>query len=450
MEIGQFQAALFARGSEAGFTEMEIYYAGGRSLSVSVMKGEIESYTMVDSAGLSFRGLIGGQMGYASTEQIAEDSIPYLLEEAASNAEVLENTDTDELFAGSERYAEAGTYTPGIMDIPGGKLIEAALEMERIALTADPRVSMVRRSYVSVSEGEVMIANTKGLNCRRQYSSAAASIYVLAKTSPEAEDTVTGGWHDQSLRSFEEIDIRAVAERGVREAVSKLAAETVSSGYYPVILRHDAATNLLATFASVFSGESVEKGFSRLKGKIGEQIAGANITLADDPLMPGVPAAKAFDAEGVATARHELIKDGKLQTFLHNRATARKAGTAGTANAARGGYKGKLGVSYHNLYIEPGSAALDELIASTGKGLMIVELQGLHSGTETTSGNFSLAAIGYWIENGAIVRPVNQITVSGNFFELLNNVETVGNDPRFLGSCTSPSLKIGSLSVSGS
>ncbi|AHV98141.1 TldD/PmbA family protein [Paenibacillus sabinae] len=449
MNIGEFQEALFAKGREAGFAEMEIYYANGRSVSVSVLKGEIDEYKNAQTGGLSFRGLIGGKMGYSSTERLDQESIDYLLEEARSNAEVLENEEPEELFAGSERYHSVNTYSPPLIGTVPDQLIEAALSMERIALDADPRIDMVRRSATSVSESEVLIVNTKGLNCHRQHSSASASIYVLAKESKDAKETVTGGWFDFSLRSFDDIDVEAVALTGVREAVSKLGANTVPSDNYPVILRNDAATSLLSSFASVFSAESVDKGFSRLKGKLGEQVAGGNISIIDDPLMENAPTSKAFDAEGSATARHELVKDGRLLTFLHNRKTARKAGAANTANAAKGGYKGMVEVSHHNLYIAPGTDSLDEIIRGTDRGILIVELQGLHAGTNATSGSFSLAAIGYLIEHGEIVRPVNQITVSGNFFELLNGIETVGDDPRFIGSCTSPTLKVSSLSVSG-
>ncbi len=222
------------------------------------------------------------------------------------------------------------------------------------------------------------------------------------------------------------------------------------SGMVPVILREDAASSLLAAHASIFSAEQVEKGFSSLVGKLGETIAGSNITLVDDPLMERVPGTTIFDAEGVAASRNVLIEQGKLNTFLHNRKTATKAGTITTGNAARGGYKGKLGVSHHNLYIEPGTRSLEQLIADIDYGVLITELHGLHAGTNPTSGNFSLSCIGYLIENGVIARPVNQITVSGNFHELLNDVVELGNDARFTGSCTSPSLRVRELSISGS
>lgn len=446
MNITEFQEMLFRQGQEYGYTDMEIYYSGSRAISTAIRKGEVDTYRIAETNGLSFRGTIGGKLGYAFTEKIAADSIPFLLEEAEGNAAVLELEDEAELFAGSAEYPQLQTYSAGLMQTDPERLIQAAQQVERLVLEKDDRITMVRQSAASVREHELLIANTKGLYCHQQDSIGSVSVYLLAG---EEQETVSGGWFDYSLTDFSDIRLEEIAVRAVNETVSKLGASSVASDNYPVILREDAASNLLQTHASIFSAENVEKGFSSLVGKLGQRIAGSNITLIDDPLLPGVPGASIFDAEGVAARRNELIREGTLMIFLHNRKTASKAGLETTGNASKGGYKGKIGVSYHNLYLVPGTRSLDELIASTERGILITELQGLHAGTNPTSGNFSLACLGYLIENGKISRPVNQITVSGNFYDLIGEVEEVGNDLRFTGSCTSPSLKIRSLSISG-
>ncbi|MEW4370354.1 TldD/PmbA family protein [Paenibacillus kandeliae] len=447
MNITDFQQHLFDQGKVYGYTEMEVYYSASRSTAAVVRKGEVDSYRVAETQGLSFRGLINGQMGYASTEKIAADSIPFLLDEAAGNAGILEIADDSDLFAGSVSYPQLNTYSESIIQTSPETLIAAATRLEQLVLDRDERITMVRQSSASVREHELLIANSKGLHCHQRDSVGSVSVYVLAGADSE---TVSGGWFDYDLRDFDDISIEDVAAKAVHEVVSKLGATPVPSDNYPVILREDAASALLSAHTSAFSAEQVEKGFSSLVGKLEQSIAGSNITLIDDPLMEHVPGTTMFDAEGVAASPHTLIQNGVLKTFLHNRKTAAKAGLSTTANASKGGYKGKLGISYHNLYLQPGTRNLDELIASIDKGVLITELQGMHAGTDPTSGNFSLACLGYLIENGTIARPVNQITVSGNFYELLNDVEELGSDLRFTGSCTSPSLKIGSLSISGS
>lgn len=446
MDVAQFQQRLFAKGRETGCSNMEIYYEQVRSTTVRVSKGEIDAYTIKESGGLSFRGEFDGKMGYAYSEQIDERAIDYLIREARNNAEVMESKENDELFAGSPSYPELSTYSERLAHVAPQTLIDAAFEMESVAAKADTRIAMVRSSTVTISESEVLIANTQGLDCRAKYSSAVGSLSVVAR---EAGDTTTGEWYDFSLQDFDEINFADIARRAAGEAVSKLNADTIASDNYPVIFRHDAASTLLNAYTSIFSAEAVDKDFSRLKGKLGEQVAGSNITLVDDPLMPHVPAQCAFDAEGHATRRNEIIKEGKLLTFLHNGKTAKKSGIDSTGHASKGGYRGKIGISPHNLYVEPGTASLEEMIANTDRGVMIVQLQGLHAGTNAISGEFSLSCIGFLIENGKVQRPVNQITVSGNLFNVLNEVEQIGKDLRFTGKCNSPSLKVKSLTISG-
>lgn len=446
MDVRSFQQMLFARGHELGCSNMEIYYRQGRSTSVRVVKGEIDAYTIKESGGLSFRVESNGKMGYSYTEKLDADSIDFLIQEALHNAEVIESKESDELYAGSESYPVLSTYSEELSHIAPDQMIEAAFAMERVALQADRRITMVNSCSVGNSESEILIANTLGLDCEAKYNSAYASISVIAK---EASITTTGNWYDFALDNFNQIQYEQIANKAVEEAVSKLNAETIESDNYTVIFRNDAASTLLDAFTSIFSAEAVDKNFSRLKGKLGEQVASSLISIVDNPLMTDVPSRCSFDAEGSATKHIDIIKNGQLLTFLHNRKTAKKFGVESTGHASKGSYKGKIGISPQNLYIAPGITSLSTMIEGIDRGLMIIDLQGLHAGSNAVSGEFSLSCNGFLIENGAIARPVNQITVSGNFFNLLKDIEIVGNDLRFLDNCTSPSLKVKSLTISG-
>ncbi|MGB8957205.1 MAG: metallopeptidase TldD-related protein, partial [Tumebacillaceae bacterium] len=247
--------------------------------------------------------------------------------------------------------------------------------------------------------------------------------------------------------------VEELARSAAEQALAKLGGQSIESKDYPVILRNNVAADLLRTYSSIFSGEEAAKGLSLLQGRIGQQVTGANITIVDDPFYENGPGSAPFDAEGVATAAHEVIKRGELLTFLHNRKSAAKAGVESTGNAVKSSYRAAVTIAPTNLYIEPGDASLAELIAGTERGILIVELQGMHAGTNTVSGDFSLFCIGHLIENGKVTRPVNQITVSGNFLKLLGDVEALGNDLRFSGfdrdASGSPSLKVKSLAIAG-
>ena len=209
----------------------------------------------------------------------------------------------------------------------------------------------------------------------------------------------------------------------------------------------------MEAFTGIFSAEAVQKNLSLLKGKLNEKIASDKFTLIDDPYMEDGLASKSFDGEGVACKYKRVIDKGVLKTYFHNLKTAKKDGVETTGNASKGSYKSSIGISPSNFYVEKGERELNEMVADLDKGILITELQGLHSGLNSISGDFSLAALGYLIESGKISRPLEQITVSGNYFEMLKNIEETGSDLKFglpggayIGS---PSLKIKKLSIAG-
>ena len=167
-------------------------------------------------------------------------------------------------------------------------------------------------------------------------------------------------------------------------------------------------------------------------------------------LLPGGFGSTPFDAEGSAAKTKAIIDSGILKTLLHNRKTAKKQGVSTTGNAARQGVGGPIRVAPTNLFFKPGEKDLNTLLSEMDDGLLITELGGLHAGANAISGDFSLIAKGYLIANGQRVRPVEQITVAGNFYQLLKEIRAVGNDLEFRGrSIGSPSVDVGALNVSG-
>ncbi|HWR61203.1 MAG TPA: TldD/PmbA family protein [Clostridia bacterium] len=446
MDIHRLKERLFEKGRKIGFDDMEIYCSSGRSTSVKVWDNEVKGYEIREQGGISFRGLYNGNMGYSYTERIDDRSVDFLAAEAAENAKALETGEREELFEGAGEYATVDNYSRSLVELLPEKLIAAAFKMEDIALKADPRVKRVIESSVSSVDGETFIVNTRGLNCSSKYTSVSGGIYIMAGNEKQ---TATGFESDFNLRDFSKLDFREISEKAVGEAVSKLGAEPVGSGNYPVIFRRDTATQLLGTFVSALSGEAVERGLSKLRGRLGGQVAGSNVTIIEDPLMENVPGAAAFDGEGYPTHRLELVREGRLMTFLHNRKTARKAGAVSTGNARKNGYRSTMNVGPHNVYLKPGSLSLEAMIEKTQSGILIVELQGTNAGINFVSGDFSIYAIGHLIENGRLVRPVNQITVSGNIFEMLKDIDEIGGDLRIRGTVAAPSIKVGALTISG-
>ena len=194
----------------------------------------------------------------------------------------------------------------------------------------------------------------------------------------------------------------------------------------------------------------MQKGFSLLKNKIGEHIASSNITIIDNPLLENGFATTAFDSEGVATFRKNVVESGVLKTYLYNLKSAAKDNTVSTGNGFKSGFKGAVSTSTTNFYIENGTVDFDKMAEEMHNGLYITDVAGLHSGASAISGDFSFAAEGFKVENGKITTAVNQITIAGNFYNILNNIAIVGNDLKFNSSAIgSPSLMIKDISVGG-
>ena len=209
-------------------------------------------------------------------------------------------------------------------------------------------------------------------------------------------------------------------------------------------------SSILETFTSPFNADVAQKGMSLLKGKEGEIIASDKVTIIDNPLMKDGLASVGFDDEGVATYKKEIIKDGKLITLMHNLKTAYKQGVKTTGNGFKASYSSPVSISPTNFYIEPGTKSLEELFKGVNDGLYITEVGGLHAGANSVSGDFSLVCKGFLIEEGNKGKPVEEITVAGNFFNLLKDIEEVGADLKFpMSSVGSPSVIIRELSVAG-
>ena len=446
MELELFVDSLFKKASEAGFSEYEVYYVDRESLGISVYKEEVEKYNLNNSAGLSFRGKLGDRIGYSYTEILDEDAIDMLVKKAKENVSAIENNDIQFIYEGDKEYKKISTYYEALENLAPDKLINIAINMEKEAKKYCDKVESFSGCAISYSSGKYGIINSKGLNLKNKSNLLTAYVVPIVKDGENMYD----GCGYVVAKSLDEIDPAKIAKMGVDEALSKIGATSIPAGNYKVIINNEAMVSLLSTFAGIFSGDAVQKGLSLLKGKEGEIIDSDIVNLVDDPHLKDGLASVAFDDEGVATVKTYLIQDGKLNTLLHNLKTANKAGVKSTGNGFKASYASPISVSPTNFYIEPGVNSLEEMTKKIDKGLIITDLAGLHSGANSITGDFSLAAKGFYIENGVKTHPVEQITVAGNFFTLLTDIEEVGNDLKFpMSSVGSPSIMIKELSIAG-
>ncbi|WHY75387.1 TldD/PmbA family protein [Neobacillus sp. WH10] len=444
MTIQEFQLKLFSAAENSGFTDVEMYYEKKEVFSCQVYKGEIDQYEIAEDGGVSFRGIINGKMGYAYSEKIDDASIPFLLDNAKENTQIMNDDNIEEIFAGSSHYEQCNFFSTSLNDVTIPEKIQFIKDVERELLAQDPRIVATDYCMIRTESVSRTLANNKGLSLTDQMN----FLYVIVEgIVKDGEETKTS-FEFKVTKDFQRLNAKEIAKKAADEALSQLGSRTIESKEYPIILRNDAAANLLATYSTNFSAENTQAGISYLKDKLGKQIAVQKITIVDDPFIEDGLASRTFDSEGVATKKLTLVESGVLKSLLHNQKTAKKEQTETTGHAYKDSYKSVVKVGPSNLYLEPSTTPFEAVLSSMDEGILITKLQGLHSGANTVSGDFSLAANGFYVKDGKVQYPVNQMTIAGNFYQLLQNVEEIGADLIFpLSPVGSPSVLVKSLAV---
>jgi PmbA protein len=447
MEFQTFKQAVAAAAAARGVQDYELYYQTAESTDISVFRDEINEFTASVEGGVCLRCVIGGHMGYASTEDLSEEAAQALVRRAADNAASLESEDPEFLGQGGQTYEPV---TPAQTDLPDTEtLIETVRAAQRAAYAADKAVVDGTVSEVIAQKLRVAISNSRGLDL--SYENAMTVLYQAAVLT-EGEETVDA--YSLEVGALDKVDLNALAAKTAAKARAKLGADVAPTGAYPVVFSPEAMCSLLETYAPVFSAENTQKRLSLLAGKEGMVIAAAPVTLVDDPFYPGSPMPMPFDAEGTPTRRKNVIEHGTLTTLLYNLKTAAAAGKQTTGNGTKRGYASKVSVSPFTLYLAPGDLTEAQLLEKAGNGVYINALGGLHAGANVISGDFSLQSAGFLIENGKKTKAVKSFTVAGNFFDLLRQITALSDTvklPMATGSTNygSPSVLVEGLSIAG-
>ena len=446
MNKEKFMEKVLNKAQKDDFKDSEVYLNESENFEIRLYKGEVDYYEENEEYGIAFRGK-DNKMGYSYTEKLDNTVIDILLKNAKNNAQIMDE-DEEEIYGQKETYKKLPQIT-GIYDYNRDEKIKLLKEIESNIYKLDERIKNINYCiYADEKTGESII-NSKGL--KLNYKNDIGYIYISVVVEDKGE--VHTAAHYQLFRSLKEIDSRGFAKKVVNDAVKKFNSKPVKSGSYKILLKNEVVIDLLSTFSSTFSAENVQKGLSLFKDKLNENVANSIVNIVDDPFYDKGYRRTPFDSEGAASKYKEVIKDGKLMTYLHNYKTAKKSNTQTTGNAYRGSHKGKISISPTNMYFKKGDLSFDELVNKVENGLIIDEVQGLHSGANQVSGDFSLSARGFLIENNEVKRPVEQITISGNFLQLLKDIVLIGNDFKMglpgSGHFGSASVVIKSLDVSG-
>ncbi len=457
------QAIEMAR--RAGASDAEAVAFEGDEFSVHVRMGEVDELTESGSRAIGLRVFFeadGGQRtANTSTSDLSKDGIARLVSGAVELAKV---TGADPFAGLPEREAfgslhvdELRLYFDDIDSVPPEERIAIAKRCEAAAMGTDTRIQNSRGAGFDLSTSRRVMVNSRGFagEYRRSYCGFSAT-----PIAQDANGMQTGYWYSTArtprlLEPPEEIG-RIAAERALR----KLGARRVPTCRVPVVFPPEVSRGLMANLLHAADGDAIYRNASMFAGKLGEQVAGENITMVDDGTMVfdrtavdgstlrvGGFGTSPFDGDGLATRRTVVVERGVLKELLLNTYTARKLNMKSNGKASRG-LAGAPGIGGGNYFLEPGEMTQEQIVADVRRGLLVLGTMGF--GVNLVTGDYSQGATGLWIEDGELTHAVDEITIAGNLKEMFRNVSAIGSDLEFRGAGAVPTVRIGGMTVAGS
>jgi PmbA protein len=433
----------------AGADAADVLLIRGRSMESRLRGDTIDFVKQAQEQVLGIRALRSREGGMSSAVTSTSDLAPEAIEAMAADAVSLARATAPDPAAGLPEGAFATDLPDLALHDPGDRNvhIEARIDDARIAEAAardtDPRIVNSEGSQASSSFSTVTFGNSADFV--GQYESAYHALFSEPIAS-DASGMQRDYWMSVGRRLSDLEAPDAVGRKAAERALRRLGARRIPTCEAPIIFEPRPAASLLGQLLSLVSGYAVYRESSFLADRLGEVIASPGFTLIDDGRLPGGLGSKPFDGEGLPTRRNVIVDEGRLATWILDSYSARKLGFESTGNASRGP-GGPPSVGATNLWLEPGDTSLDDIIASTDRGLLVTELIGM--GFNPVTGDYSRGASGLWIEKGQISHPVEEITIAGNFADMLKAVDVIGSELQWLGSVAAPPLRIASMTIAG-
>jgi len=432
-EIKQMSEDVLKVAKRLGASSAEAELSLSIGQNVSVRMSEVENIEYNRDKGMSVTVYFGKQKGHASTSDLSAQA---LADTVAAACNIAKYTAQDD-FCGLADAALMATEIPDLdlnhpWDISVDAAIEIAKACEAAALEVDARITNSEGASVSTGTGFFSYSNSHGFTGGYSSSRHGISCSVIA----ESDSNMQRDYWYSTARAAEDlmsaVDIGRIAgERTVR----RLDAQKIKTCQVPVLFEASLASGLISTLISAISGGNLYRKSSFLLDSLGKQVASPLLNIYEDPFIRKGLASSPFDNEGVSTRARQLVENGVLQGYVLSSYSARKLGMQTTGNAG----------GNHNLIVQPGEHDFAGLLQQMGTGLVVTELLG--HGMNMVTGDYSRGAAGFWVENGVIVHPVEEITIAGNMVEMLKMIVGVGTDIQVQGSKQVGSILIERMTV---
>lgn len=433
--LSQLSEDVLRRCRAKGASEVDVGIGVDVGLSVSVRLGEIESIEHNRDRGLSLTVYFGKRKGSASTADLHPDSIEKTIEHACAIAKHTEEdscnglADQDLL---AREFDDLDLWHP--WDVTTEEATELALRCEQAGRGFDPRISNSEGATVQVGSSLAVGATSHGFFSRERDTRHMISVALLA----EDEAGMQRDYWYESVRSADDFsDVASIGQKAAERTVARLGARKLGTRQCPVLFSPQVARSLIGHLISAVSGGALYRKASFLVDHIGKPVFPDFVQIAERPRIRRGQASANFDAEGVATRDSDLISNGRLARYVLGSYSARKLGLRSTGNAG----------GVHNLIVTTGEDDFAALLKRMGTGLVVTELMG--QGVSLLTGDYSRGASGFWVENGEIAHPVEEITIASNLRDMFANIVAIGSDVDHRAAVLTGSILLDRLTVAG-
>lgn len=441
-DFEQLVEQALAHARKLGATDAGAEASEGCGLSVSVRKGELETVERNRDKSLGVTVYIGQRRGNASTSDFSRAAIEQTVQAAYDIARFTAEDPVAGLpdaqdIAGPQEQPDLDLFHP--WTVTSEEAARIALRCEQAAFDTDKRITNSEGAGVSAQQSHFFSAHTRGF--AGGYASSRHSISV-APIAGRGDGMQRDAWYS-SMRAADELAApEAVGRYAAERALARLKSRKISTRECPVLFESPLAAGLLGAFVQAVSGGALYRRSSFLLDSLGKQLFSPHINVSEDPFIPRGKGSAAFDEEGVRSQARKVVEDGRVAGYFLSSYSARKLGMKSTGNAG-----GSHNLALTSRLTQPGDD-LVEMLRKLGTGLFVIELMG--QGVNYVTGDYSRGASGFWVENGRIAYPVQEITIAGNLKDMFSGIEAVGADVYNYGAKTVGSVLVNRMKVAGS
>ncbi len=422
----------------------EAYLSESKNLSVSIDDNKkIEKLQTDEEIGIAIRTLKEQRMGFSFTYNMSDLAIEETFKRALDSGSVLNKQQFSFIGNRTDRLSSEEFYDKNAETTPETQKIEMLKKMVDAA-RIDKRIAKVERPSYEERINSVFITNSEGISKKFRATRFSISLSVLAHEGKESQMS----WDFQGANTFSHLTPERVASGCSQQALQTLGGIQLITGFYDTMLTQLVTSQFLNVLAGSFKADAVYKRTSMLADKLHQRVFPEHISILDDPELSDGLGSAPFDAEGVPALKKTVVDKGVVNSFLYDRQYAVLMKAETTGNAVRHSITQQPAVGITNFVLNSERSSAKDLRHALSDGPVITELMGLHTVNPVT-GEFSLGARGYMIKSGKFSSPCKGITVSGNLFELFDNIYLAGRDHILYGNILAPSLIIKALKISG-